>query len=54
MAGLLNLSGAKASNDPEAIFNSIGREIPRYEGLDYDAIGPLGVTPSETPQEVLR
>jgi NADH-quinone oxidoreductase subunit G len=54
MAGLLNLSGAKASSDPEAIWDSTRHEIPRYEGIDYDAIGPLGAIPAETPQEVLR
>src|SRR5215467_6971235 len=53
MAELLNLSGAKVSNDPECIFDSIGREIPKYAAMDYDAIGPLGLMPAETPQEVL-
>jgi NADH-quinone oxidoreductase subunit G len=54
MAELLGLSGASVSADPEAIFDSISREIPRYAGIDYDAIGALGVMPAETPQEVVR
>lgn len=54
MAELLSLSGAGVSEDPAAIFDSISREVPRYSGIDYDAIGPLGVMPAEKPEEVLR
>jgi predicted molibdopterin-dependent oxidoreductase YjgC len=54
MADLLTRSGEQVSGDPAAVFESISREIPRYSGLDYDGIGPLGVVLSETPQEVLR
>ena len=54
IADLLNRAGTQASDDPAAIFAAITREIPRYSGLDYDAIGPLGAVPAEAPQEVLQ
>jgi predicted molibdopterin-dependent oxidoreductase YjgC len=54
IAELLNRSNAAVSDDPSTIFESIAREVPRYGGLDYDAIGPLGTMPAEAPQEVLR
>ena len=54
IADLLNRAGTQASDDPAAIFASITREITRYSGLDYDAIGPLGAVPAETPEEVLQ
>ena len=38
MAELLGLSGASASSDPDAIFDSISREIPKNSGMDYDSI----------------
>ncbi|HEY2385105.1 MAG TPA: 2Fe-2S iron-sulfur cluster-binding protein [Terriglobia bacterium] len=52
IAELLNQSGAGVSDDPAAIFDLISREVPRYSGMDYDSIGPLGAMPAETPQEV--
>jgi NADH-quinone oxidoreductase subunit G len=54
MADLLNRAGGSVSDDPAGIFKTISREIPRYAGLDYDGIGPLGIVPAETPEEVLR
>ena len=54
MAELLALADIQAASDPAQIFESIGREVPQYAGLDYDAIGLLGLQPSQTPQEVLR
>jgi NADH-quinone oxidoreductase subunit G len=54
MAELLGLSGLQVSSDPSAIFEWIGREVPLYMGIDYDAVGLLGVLPSAAPQEVLR
>jgi predicted molibdopterin-dependent oxidoreductase YjgC len=56
MVELLKLSNVQVTKDPEAIFEWIAREIPVYDGLDYDSIGPLGAMPvarAET-QEVLR
>ena len=54
MAELLSLSGDKVPSEPAAIFDLIGREVPRYAGIDYDTIGPLGVMPVEMPQEVVK
>lgn len=54
MAELLTLSGVQAPPDPSAIFDWISREVPLYAGLDYDAIGLLGATSAQAPQEVLR
>jgi len=54
MAELLELSGTQGSHDPSVIFEWIGRELPVYSGMDYDSIGLLGMTPVQTPQEVLR
>ena len=51
MAELLKLSGARTSSDPETIFNTISREIPKYAGMDYDSIGALGLMRAE---EVVR
>jgi len=54
IAELLNRPTATVSDDPATIFESIAREVPRYDGLDYDAIGLLGAMPVEAPAEVLR
>jgi NADH-quinone oxidoreductase subunit G len=54
IAELLNRSNAAVADDPVTIFESIAREVPRYDGLDYDAIGALGTIPAEAPQEVLQ
>src|SRR5207253_1340426 len=54
MAELLKLSGVQVSPDPAAIFDWISREVPLYSGMDYDAIGLLGISPAQTPEEVLR
>jgi predicted molibdopterin-dependent oxidoreductase YjgC len=45
MAELLKLGGVQVSPDPAAIFDWLSRETPVYAGMDYDAIGPLGMTP---------
>ena len=54
MAELLELSGLQVPREPAAIFERMRLEIPLYSGIDYDSIGPLGVAPLQTPQEVLR
>jgi NADH-quinone oxidoreductase subunit G len=54
IAELLSRSNSPVSDDPATIFEAIAREVPRYDGLDYDAIGPLGAMPAEAPQEVLK
>lgn len=54
MAELLNRSNSPVSDDPATIFEAIAREVPRYDGLDYDAIGSLGAMAAEAPQEVLK
>jgi hypothetical protein len=54
MAELLALADIQAPSDPALIFETIAHEVPLYAGLDYDAIGLLGLQPSQTPQEVLR
>jgi predicted molibdopterin-dependent oxidoreductase YjgC len=54
IAELLNRSNSPVSDDPATIFEAIAREVSRYDGLDYDAIGPLGAMPAEAPQEVLK
>src|SRR5262245_38859657 len=54
MAELLELSGVQVSRDPSAIFEWMSREVPIYAGMDYDAIGQLGLAPAPAPQEVLR
>jgi NADH-quinone oxidoreductase subunit G len=54
IAELLNQSNAAVSDDPATIFESFAREVFRYDGLDYDAIGPLGAMPAEAPAEVLQ
>jgi predicted molibdopterin-dependent oxidoreductase YjgC len=56
MGDLLKLSGVQVSPDPAAIFDWISREVPLYAGMDYDAIGLLGMAPApaQTPQEALR
>jgi NADH-quinone oxidoreductase subunit G len=55
MAGLLELAGVSIPADPRVIFDSMSREVSRYLGLDYEAVGLLGVMPAPvpTPQEVL-
>jgi predicted molibdopterin-dependent oxidoreductase YjgC len=53
MSKMLGLSGIQVSADPAAIFDWIARETAAYAGLDYEAIGPLGM--NATPkQEVVR
>jgi len=54
MAEMLELSGVQVPHNPSAIFEWIGQEVPLYSGMDYDSIGLLGMTPVQTPQEVLR
>jgi NADH-quinone oxidoreductase subunit G len=54
IAELLNRPNATVSDDPATIFESVAREVPRYDGLDYDAIGPLGAMPAEAPAEVFE
>ena len=54
MTELLRLSGVQVSPDPSAIFDWISRDVPLFEGMDYEAIGPSGTHPVQTPQEVLR
>ena len=54
MAELLELSGLQVPREPAAIFERMRLEIPLYSGIDYDSIGPLGVAPLQTPQEVLQ
>ena len=54
IAEMLNEGGAGMSDDPAAIFEAIRREVPRYAGMDYDSIGPLGAMPAETPQEIVK
>jgi len=51
MSGMLGLSGIQVSPDPAAIFEWIAREVSPYAGMDYDAIGPLGMPGITTPQE---
>ncbi len=54
MTELLRLSGVRVSPDPSAIFDWISRDVPLFEGMDYEAIGPSGTHPVQAPQEVLR
>lgn len=54
MSQMLKLSGVQVSTDPGAIFDWISREIPVYNGIDYDTIGPLGIAPAKRQQEVVR
>jgi NADH-quinone oxidoreductase subunit G len=54
IAEMLELSGHPVNEDPETIFQSIGAEIPRFAGLDYDGVGLLGILPAQAPEEVLR
>ena len=51
MSALLGLSGVQVSPDPAAIFEWIAREVAPYAGMDYDAIGPLGMPGVYTPQQ---
>src|SRR5712671_3793015 len=44
MSKMLGLAGIQVSADPAAIFEWIAREVPAYTGVDYDAIGPLGMS----------
>jgi len=55
MSVLLGLSSIQVSPDPAAIFDWIAREVSPYAGMDYDAIGPLGMPGVYSPQqEVVR
>jgi NADH-quinone oxidoreductase subunit G len=45
MIEMLKLSNVQVSKDPAAVFEWLARETPLYNGLDYDAIGLLGVVP---------
>ena len=54
MTELLRLSGVQVSPDPSAIFDWISRDVPLFEGMDYEAIGASGTHPVQAPQEVLR
>ena len=51
MSTLLGLAGIQVSPDPAAIFEWIAREVPPYSGMNYDAIGPLGMPGVYTPQQ---
>jgi predicted molibdopterin-dependent oxidoreductase YjgC len=51
MSTLLGLSGIQVSPDPAAIFEWIAREVSPYAGMDYDAVGPLGMPGVYTPQQ---
>jgi predicted molibdopterin-dependent oxidoreductase YjgC len=53
MAELLLLSGVPTPREPAAIFEAISREVPAYTGLDYEAIGALGVSANQ-PVEVAQ
>src|SRR5262249_44328226 len=46
MVEMLKLSDIQVTTDPSAIFEWLARETAVYNGLDYDAIGLLGVTPA--------
>src|SRR5436190_18431754 len=52
MAELLLLSGVPTPHEPAAIFEALSREVPAYDGLDYDAIGLLGAAALPQPVEV--
>jgi len=54
MVELLTLADVRVPLDPAEIFESMASEIPLYTGIDYDAIGLLGMKPAPAPQEVLR
>jgi NADH-quinone oxidoreductase subunit G len=54
LAEMLSLSGIEVARDPSAVFEWITREIPVYAGMDYDAIGLMGMAAALAPQEVLR
>jgi NADH-quinone oxidoreductase subunit G len=43
MSAMLGLAGIQVSPEPAAIFEWIAREMPIVAGMDYDAIGPLGI-----------
>jgi predicted molibdopterin-dependent oxidoreductase YjgC len=51
MSALLGLSGIQVSPDPAAIFEWIAREVAPYAGMDYDAIGDLGMPGVYAPQQ---
>ncbi len=42
MAGMLRLAGKTVDDNPAKIFEDITRRVPRYSGLDYETIGPMG------------
>jgi NADH-quinone oxidoreductase subunit G len=56
MAEMLKLSNIQVTPDPEAIYEWLGRELPLYAGLDYEAIGPLGAVPPgrTVPKELVQ
>jgi NADH-quinone oxidoreductase subunit G len=60
MVEMLKRSNIQVSKDPSAIFDWLTREVPLYQGMDYDAIGSCGAMPKnrttqETkPTEVVR
>ena len=57
MAGMLRLSDKSVDDNPRDIFDAIARQVPRYTGLDYDSIGPMGTPAGPAtagePQEVI-
>jgi predicted molibdopterin-dependent oxidoreductase YjgC len=53
MAELLMLSGVPTPFEPHAIFELLSREVPAYNGMDYESIGALGCSANQ-PVEVLQ
>ncbi len=51
MVEMLKLSNVQVTKDPSAVFEWLARETTLYNGLDYDAIGLLGITPAERAAE---
>jgi NADH-quinone oxidoreductase subunit G len=47
MAELLRLAGVPVSTDPRGIFESLAREVPGYDGMDYQSIGLAGIAQIE-------
>src|SRR5262249_43436784 len=43
MVDLLELSGLEVSSEPDDIFRWMSGEVPLYAGMDYDALGVLGM-----------
>jgi NADH-quinone oxidoreductase subunit G len=60
MVEMLRLSNIQVSRDPGAIFDWLTREVPLYQGMDYDVIGSPGAMPKNrtaeetNPAEVVR